>query len=156
MICEKIYIHLSCLDSHFCFIYLSDHLPRSFYRFWVFFANKVTTGTNSIFFLIVKIMLELALSLPFTDKAMILLLEFNSTFLLISSISSDPKKLLTYFNRTATVVFLKIAFISSPSVFPNNVSFYLKYLKAILSAISALTLLDSSLKQDHKLSFVSE
>ena len=101
-------------------------------------------------------MLELALSLPFTDKAMILLLKFTSTFLLISSISSDPKKLLTYFNRTATVVFLKIAFISSPSVFPNNVSFYLKYLKALLSAISALTLLDSSLKQDHKLSFVSE
>ena len=68
-------------------------------------------------------LLELAslLSLPFTDKIRNFdHLTLNPTLQLINGILSDLQNLLRYFDDKAVVVFLKIPFDSSASVFTNN------------------------------------
>ena len=106
--------------------------------------------------LIVKIillssLLSLALSVPATDKTQCSVhLSFNSTLKLINGISSDPQKLLKYFNGTAIIAFFRIqleAFGAGyAAVFPNNLALYLKDLKLLSLTISALKLVPSSLE----------
>ena len=70
------------------------------------------TGTcNSVSLIVKLILLRLAfvLPLPAADKTQYFVhLIFNSTLQLINDISSDFRKLLKYFNGTATVVFFGI------------------------------------------------
>ena len=77
---------------------------------------------------IVKIILLEVTSLflpPTTDKTQwFTLLKFNLTLQLINGIWSDLRKLLRYFNDTVIVVFLKISFALSATVFPNNMALY--------------------------------
>ena len=101
--------------------------------------------------MIVKIiLLELAslLSAEAADKTQYFVhLSFNSILQLINGVSCDFQKLLKYFNGTVIVVFLKIPFAPSATVFPNNLSLYSKDLKLLLLlAISALKLVASSLE----------
>ena len=92
--------------------------------------------------LIIKIiLLELAFELsgPAADNTQYFVhLSFNSTFKLINSISSDPQKLLKYFNGTAVAAFFKIPFISSATIFPYNLAWFLKDLKSLVFAILLL------------------
>ena len=112
-------------------------------------ADKVTTGTYNHVFLIVKILLGLAfgLSKPAEDKTQYFVyLSFNSSFQLTNGISSDLQKLLKYFNGTAIVTLLKIQLFPSAIVSSNNLALYMKDLKLILLAISALILVTLSLE----------
>ena len=61
--------------------------------FWLFFADKVTTGTYNFASLIVKIILSaLPLSFPFAEKTQYFVhLSFNSILQLINGISNDSK-----------------------------------------------------------------
>ena len=100
--------------------------------------------------LIVKIIsLEIAfgLSAPAADKPQYFVqISFNSTLQWINGISSDLQRLLKYFNGTAIVTFLKIAFALSLSMFSNNLVLYPKYLKLLLLSTSALKLVALSLE----------
>ena len=81
---------------------------------------------------------------------------YNSIFQLINGASSNTQKLLKYFNGTAIVAFSRIPFVSSASLFPNNLALHSKDLKLSLLAISALKLVASSLERKHILLFVSK
>ena len=115
---------------------------KHFGSFWLSFADKVSKGTYNFLSLVVWIiLLELTLPLPwqFADKTQWLVhLSLNSTLQLINGLSSDLQKLLRYFQGTVTVVFFKIPFAASASVFPNSLPLYLKELKALFSVLSAL------------------
>ena len=97
---------------------------------WLSFVYKVTKTTyNFVSFIVKVILLELAssLSAPAPDKTQWFVhLSFNSTLHLINGILSDPQKLLGYFNSMTIVVFLKIPFTSSVTVFYNNLALCLK------------------------------
>ena len=54
------------------------------------------------------------------------------------------------------VAFFKIPFALSALVFSNNLALYIKDLKLLVLAISALKLVASSFEQNHKLSVVLE
>ena len=73
---------------------------------------------------------------------------------------SDLQQLLKYFDSTAIVAFFRIPLAlfgaGWAAVFPNNSDFYLKYLKLLLLAISALKSVVSSFEWSHKLTAVSE
>ena len=123
-------------------------------------ANKVTTALYNLVSLIVKIIL---LSLALVSSALApektqysLNVSFNFIFQLINDISSNLEKLLKYFNGRGIIAILKFLFASSISVFPNNLVLYLKELKLSLLAISALTLIVSSLEQNYKFPIISE
>ena len=75
---------------------------------------------------------------------------------LINGISGDLQKLLKYANRTADVAFFRIPFASSATVFPINLSLYLKDLKLLALAISTLKSVASFLEQNHKFPVVLE
>ena len=125
-------------------------------------ANKVTTALYNLVSLIVKIIL---LSLALVSSALApektqysLNVSFNFIFQLINDISSNLEKLLKYFNGRGIgiIAILKFLFASSISIFPNNLVLYLKELKLSLMAISALTLIVSSLEQNYKFPIISE
>ena len=91
--------------------------------------------------------LSLTLSAPASEKTQYFVhLSFNSTLKLINGISSDIQKLVKYFNGIEIVPFLKIPFAASASVVSNNLALYLKDLKLLVLARSALKLVVSSLE----------
>ena len=63
---------------------------------------------------------------------------------LITGIAREFQKLLKYFNGAVIVKFLKIPLSPSASVFIDNLALYLKDLKLVSFAISALKLVASS------------
>ena len=73
---------------------------------------------------------------------------------------SDLLKLLKYFSATAIAAFVKIQFAAFSGgwaiVFPNNLALYLKDLELSSITISALKLVASSLKWNHKPLVVSD
>ena len=106
--------------------------------------DKVKTATYNFVSLIVKIIfsesLSLTLSLPAGSKTEYFdHLSFNSTFQLITGISSDLQKLLTYFSGAAIVVTFRIPLayfgLGWASVFPNNLALNSKDLKSLAIAL---------------------
>ena len=96
-----------------------------------------------MFFRVKIILLGLALSLsaPTAVRTQYFVhLSFNSTLQWINGISSNLQKILKYFNSTAMAAFFRILFAPSVSVFPSNLVLYIKHLKLLLLAISALKL----------------
>ena len=91
-----------------------------------------------ILLLIVKITL-FGLSTLYVGKTQ----NFNSILQLIHDISSDYQKLLSDFNGTAIFAFSRTLV---AAVLPNNLVFYLKDLKSLVSATVLLKLVASSLK----------
>ena len=75
---------------------------------------------------------------------------------LINGTSSNPQKFIKYFNGTAIAAFSRVPFVSSASLFPNNLALYSKDLKLSLLAISPLKSVASFLEQSHKLLIVSK
>ena len=70
---------------------------------------------------IILVELGSSLSLSFADKAKwFVLLIFNLNLQLINGISSHFEKLFKYFIDIAIILFFKIIFAPSASVFPNN------------------------------------
>ena len=79
-----------------------------------------------------------ALSVPASEKTQYFVhLSFNSTLLLINSISSDLQKLLKYFITTAIVSFFRFPFGPLTSVISDNLAFHL--INSSVFAISPLT-----------------
>ena len=109
---------------------------------------KLTTGRYNFVSLILKIiLLELTFSLSAAaaDKAQYFVhLRFSFMLQLVNGISNDIQKLLKYFNGTSIVAFFRIPIASSASVLPKNLALYLKDLKLLVLAISALKLVASS------------
>ena len=113
-------------------------------------ADKVTTGTYNVVSLKVKLVLSsltLALSLPAGDKTQQLNhLRFNTTLQLINGISSGLQKLLKYFIGTAIVGLFSIpsaALSAWATVFPYNLTLYLKDSKLLSLTISASSVASS-------------
>ena len=76
-------------------------------------------------------------------------LSFNSLFQSISDTSSDLQKLLRYLNDdTEIVAFSEISF--AAAAFLINLVLWLKDLKLLVSAISALKIVPLTLKQNQK------
>ena len=156
MIWGNIYVCLLCflfsdfLSYSFQCTDLSNPFLRSFDSFWFSFADNVTTGKYHFVSFIVKIILsELAstLSAPAADKTQwFVFLRFNSTLKLINGISGDLQKLLGSFSDMAIVLSFMIPFVSSATVFYNNLTTDFKDLKVLPSTILALKLVTSSLK----------
>ena len=75
-------------------------------------------------------------------------LSFNSTLLLINGISNDLQKLLRYFNGTAIDAFFKIPLATlgagCATVFPYDLALFMKDLKLLSLAVSALKPVASS------------
>ena len=112
----------------------SNPLLRSFDSFWL---SLTTSGLYNFVSLIVKTwpVLASAFLVPFEAKTQYFVyLSFNWTMQLINGISSDLQTLFRYFYVTAIVVFLKIPFVPSASVFPNYLVLYLKDLKSSVFA----------------------
>ena len=121
-------------------------------------AGKVTTGTYNFLSLILKIILlalslslSLTLSLPFVDKKQYFVyLSFNSTLQLINGILSDLQKILKVFSSTAILAifrtFLAWFGVVWAAVLSKNLALYLKDLKLLVLAISALKLVASPME----------
>ena len=96
---------------------------------------------------VISLALALSVSAPGADKTQYFAqLSFNSALQLINGISSDLQILLKYFNGTAIIALPKVLFAPSVTVFSNNLALYLKDLKLLVLAISALKLVASSLE----------
>ena len=101
-------------------------------------------------------LLELVLSLlpSSADKAQWSVhLRFNSNLQLINAYI---QKLFIYFNCTAIVMFFKIQFAPSASVFFYNLALYWKELKLLVFPISLKTLIASYLEQNQQLPVVTK
>ena len=122
---------------------------RSFDSFRLSFADKVTTGTyNFVSFIVKIILLELAslLSPPTAVETVLCPLKFYFYLEINQFILSDLQTLLKYFNDTAIVAFLKTPFAPFATLFPSTLALYLKDLKLLSLARSALKLVASFLE----------